>query len=200
MSMRSISGGGFVASGSFASRRARPSTSNGVRAIDRVMESTSRLCRSFWNRPWSRAILNTTKANSPPAARTTPRRSAEALSRPPEMRPTKYSTGAFRAISSTVRPSTIHGDLSSRLMSALIPTLMKNRPSNRPLNGSICASSSWRYSESASSRPARKAPRAMDTPASSISSAVPITTSSAVAVDMSCSLVWATMRNTGRSR
>ncbi|MNR13440.1 hypothetical protein D3C85_1298470 [compost metagenome] len=81
-----------------------------------------------------------------------------------------------------------------------MPTLMKNRPSSRPLNGSIWASSSWRYSESASSRPAMKAPRAMDTPASSISQAVPITTSSEVAVETSFNPAFSTMRNTGRSR
>ncbi|MNP26034.1 hypothetical protein D3C76_1188680 [compost metagenome] len=81
-----------------------------------------------------------------------------------------------------------------------MPTLMKNSPRSRPLNGSICDSSSWRYSESANSSPARKAPKAMDTPASSISHAVPITTSSAVAVDTSGRPVRATMRNTGRSR
>ncbi|MNP76961.1 hypothetical protein D3C76_1742960 [compost metagenome] len=81
-----------------------------------------------------------------------------------------------------------------------MPTLMKNRPSSRPLNGSICASSSWRYSESASSRPARKAPRAMEIPAIPISHAVPITTSNAVAVDTSGKPLLATTRNTGRSR
>ena len=81
-----------------------------------------------------------------------------------------------------------------------MPTLMKNSPSSRPLNGSIWDSSSWRYSESASSRPARKAPKAMDTPTNSISQAVPITTSSAVAVDTSRRPVLATMRNTGRNR
>ena len=47
---------------------------------------------------------------------------------------------------------------------SLMPTAMKNRPSSRPLNGSICASSSWRNSESASSTPARNAPRPIDQP------------------------------------
>ncbi|MNV79835.1 hypothetical protein D3C71_1734040 [compost metagenome] len=81
-----------------------------------------------------------------------------------------------------------------------MPTLMKNSPSSRPLKGSIWASSSCRYSESASSRPARNAPRAIDTPTSSISHAVPITTSKAVAVETSGRLALATMRNTGRNR
>ena len=81
-----------------------------------------------------------------------------------------------------------------------MPTLMKNRPSSKPLNGSICASSSWRYSESANSRPARNAPSAIDTPTRSISHAVPITTSNAVAVETSGRPVFATIRNTGRNR
>ena len=40
----------------------------------------------------------------------------------------------------------------------------------------------------------------MDTPTNSINHAVPITTSSAVAVDTSRRPVLATMRNTGRNR
>ncbi|MNO94631.1 hypothetical protein D3C76_862530 [compost metagenome] len=68
------------------------------------------------------------------------------------------------------------------------------------MNGSIWASSSWRYSESANSRPARKAPRAMEIPTSSINQAVPITTSNAVAVETSGNAVLVTTRNTGRSR
>ena len=59
-----------------------------------------------------------------------------------------------------------------------MPTAMKNRPSSRPLNGSMSSSSSWRYSESASSTPARKAPSAIDRPTISISAAMPITSSS----------------------
>ena len=59
-----------------------------------------------------------------------------------------------------------------------MPTAMKNRPSSSPLKGSMSSSSSWRYSLSASITPARNAPSAMDSPADSISIAMPITTSS----------------------
>ena len=45
-----------------------------------------------------------------------------------------------------------------------MPTAMKNRPSSKPLNGSMSVSSSRRYSLSASSTPARKAPSAIDRP------------------------------------
>ncbi len=81
-----------------------------------------------------------------------------------------------------------------------MPTLMKNSPSSKPLNGSICDSMSCRYSESASSTPARNAPRVAETPANSMIRATPITTSNAVAVDTSSESARATKRNTGRNR
>lgn len=84
--------------------------------------------------------------------------------------------------------------------SADMPTAMKNSPSNKPLNGSMFASSSWRYSESAKRTPARNEPRAIERPIFSIASAVPTTTKSAQADDSSWLLAEATMRNTGRSR
>lgn len=85
-------------------------------------------------------------------------------------------------------------------MSTDMPTAMKNSPSSRPLNGSMSASTSWRYSESASSRPAMKAPSAIDSPAASISSVDTITSSRLVAVKISLLPEDATTRNTGRSR
>ena len=63
------------------------------------------------------------------------------------------------------------------------PTEMKNRPSSRPLNGSMSLSSSWRYSLSASTTPARKVPSAGDSPTCCMSSAMPTTSSSAAAVN-----------------
>ncbi len=80
-----------------------------------------------------------------------------------------------------------------------MPTAMKNRPSSRPLKGSMSASSSWRNSESASSTPARNAPSAMDSPTALTSAAVPMTSSSAVAVNSSWLWNEATTLNTGRS-
>ena len=81
-----------------------------------------------------------------------------------------------------------------------MPTLMKNRPSSKPLNGSMFDSISCRYSESASNMPARNAPSVAETPARSINSATPMTTSSAVAVNTSTESARATKRNTGRNR
>ena len=68
---------------------------------------------------------------------------------------------------------------------SLMPTAMKNRPSSRPLNGSMSVSSSRRYSLSASSTPARKAPSAIDRPTACISAAVATTSSSDAAVKIS---------------
>jgi hypothetical protein len=69
--------------------------------------------------------------------------------------------------------------------SMLMPTAMKNSPSSRPLKGSMSVSSSRRYSLSASSTPARKAPSAIDRPSHCISAAVATTSSSAAAVKIS---------------
>ena len=83
--------------------------------------------------------------------------------------------------------------------SMLMPTAMKNRPSSRPLKGSMSVSSSRRYSLSARSTPARKAPSAIDRPTSCISAAMATTSSSAVAVKISGVLLRAIQRNSGRS-
>ena len=78
-----------------------------------------------------------------------------------------------------------------------MPTAMKNSPSSRPLKGAMSASSWCRYSESASSMPARKAPSTIDIPAKSMSSAEPMTTSKAVAVNSSGIPAAATVERTG---
>jgi len=83
--------------------------------------------------------------------------------------------------------------------SMLMPTAMKNRPSSRPLKGSMSVSSSRRYSLSASSTPARKAPSAIDRPTDSISMAMPTTRNSEAAVKISGVLLRAIQRSSGRS-
>ncbi len=79
-----------------------------------------------------------------------------------------------------------------------IPTAMKNSPINSPLKGSMSVSSAWRYSELASSTPARKAPRPIETPTGSIICAMPTTSSSAKPVKTSRSPVRAMHRRAGR--
>ena len=67
------------------------------------------------------------------------------------------------------------------------------------MNGAISASSWCRYSESASSMPAMNAPSTIDMPANSMSSAEPMTTSKAVAVNSSGIPAAATVYRTGLS-
>ena len=76
---------------------------------------------------------------------------------------------------------------------------MKNSPSNSPLNGSRSASSSWRYSLSASTTPATNVPSAGDSPTCSISSAIATTISSAAAMNDSRSRTVARNWNAGRT-
>ena len=75
-----------------------------------------------------------------------------------------------------------------------MPTAMKKSPSSSPSNGAMSASIWWRYSESASSAPAMKAPSAADSPAASMTSATPTTVRSALAVIASRTPVAATSR------
>ncbi len=82
----------------------------------------------------------------------------------------------------------------------LMPTAMKKSPSSNPLNGSMSVSSSRRYSLSASSTPARKAPSAIDRPTAFISAAVATTSSSEAAVKISGVSLLAIQRSIGLSR
>ena len=82
--------------------------------------------------------------------------------------------------------------------SMLMPTAMKKRPRRSPLNGSMSVSSSRRYSLSASSTPARKAPSAIDRPTAFISAAVATTSRSDAAVKISGVSLLAIQRSAGR--
>ncbi len=77
------------------------------------------------------------------------------------------------------------------------PTLTKNTASNKPLKGSICASSSWRNSLLASITPARKAPSAGESPITIISSETPITRNREEAVNSSVIPDFETYRKKG---
>jgi hypothetical protein len=91
-------------------------------------------------------------------------------------RPSSRASAAIVSIFSARKPSSAAinpGEASSTPKSMLMPTAMKNRPSSRPLKGSMSVSSSRRYSLSASSTPARKAPSAIDRPTHCISRQCP---------------------------
>ena len=75
----------------------------------------------------------------------------------------------------------------------------KNSPSSRPLNGSMVTSTSCRYSVSASSSPAMKAPSAMERPVRAATRPAPMTISSEAAMNSSSLLALATERIIGRN-
>ena len=95
------------------------------------------------------------------------------------------STAIFAAMVTAAQNSTESQIVAARPKSIPAPTVMKNSPSSSPLNGLMSLSSSCRYSLVASTTPAMKAPSAGDRPTSDISSAIPITTSNAAAVNSS---------------
>lgn len=100
-------------------------------------------------------------------------------------------------IAARVAPNRAGQTSRTRLPSIDMPTLMKNRPSSMPRNGSISASSWWRKFDSASRMPARNAPIAIDRPTCSMRSAVPSTTRSAAAVITSRAPLAASSRKKG---
>ncbi len=79
------------------------------------------------------------------------------------------------------------------------PTDRKNSPSSRPRKGPISTSISCRYSVSASSRPATKAPKAMERPSSWAQTPAPITTSRLAAMNRSWLRARAADLNSGLS-
>ncbi len=91
-------------------------------------------------RPRSAACGSSTKANSPAGARTAAPRRAPSVSEPNSRnRPATRAT--FTRMAPSVAPNKAGQTSRTRLPSIDMPTLMKNRPSSMPRNGSISASS-----------------------------------------------------------
>ena len=80
----------------------------------------------------------------------------------------------------------------------LMPTVRKKTPISSDLNGSIVTSIARRYSVSASSKPAMKAPSPMESPAAAAINPVPSATSRVAAMKLSEESVEATRRKSGR--
>ena len=80
-----------------------------------------------------------------------------------------------------------------------MPTVKKNMPSSRPLNGSMVTSICLRNSLSARISPATKAPSAIDSPATAAPTPVPTITNRVAATNSSGVSVAATSRKNGRS-
>ena len=114
-------------------------------------------------------------------------------------RATSQITTALSSMKANTTSAIRPGFFNSTPKSMLMPTAMKNRPSSRPLKGSMSVSSSRRYSLSDSSTPARKAPSAIDRPTTCISAAMATTSNSAAAVKISGVSLRAIQRSAGRS-
>jgi hypothetical protein len=173
--------------------------SGGVSAIDTPTMAIRCPRNAASIKPKRNASPNTTKANSPPSASTLASMIESRIGNPPAVRPISVSSRNFAPIRISTPNITNHGSAITACTSMVMPMAMKNRPSSKPSKGLICASSSWRNSESASSTPARNAPRPIVSPASCMIHAAPSTTSNALAVNTSGISVRATMRNICRS-
>ena len=140
----------------------------------------------------------TTKANSPPGPSSSPVSIAAGIgTRNSRARP--MIRMALMPIRPTTDASSQIGSRASSRKSMFMPTVKKNTPSSRPLNGSMVVSMALRYSVSASSRPATKAPSAIDRPAKPAATPVPTITNRMAATNSSLVPVAATRRNSGRS-
>ena len=125
-----------------------------------------------------------TKANSPPPASSS---AVSAAVRQPSRKrlASTNTTIPLSRMPPKVMPRTRSGRSARTERSSAMPMETKKSPSNSPLNGSSVTSSSRRYSVSASSTPAMKAPSAMESPAIADSSPAPMTISRLAAMNSS---------------
>ena len=174
------------------------STASGVSAIERMTTAVSTALTCACTMPAAAAAANSTKANSPPCAINMVRCSASAC---PALAPraTAYTPAPLTTMQASTPPSSTGQSCSTSCRSSDMPTLMKNRPSRMPRNGSTSASSWWRKVDSDNITPAANAPMAIDKPPHCMASAAPSTTSSAAAVMTSRALARASRLNSGFS-
>ena len=182
-----------------SARRSWTTSSSGVQAIDSATAMVSRPPVSRSSKLAPCAAANTTKANSPPCE-SNRANSPRWRGVMPMTLASSHSSAVLIARKPTSNRATLPGRASSKPKSIAMPTEMKNRPSKSPLNGSMSVSRAWRYSELASSTPARKAPSAMERPTSDISCDMPSTSSRAKAVNTSRVSAEAISRSAGRVR
>ena len=148
------------------------------------------------NKPSAVADANKTKANSPPGPSSM---AASSMGRLGSLNifPQSVSTANLTTINARAVAAILKGDCNSRFRSRLRPTIKKKNPSSRPLKGSMMVSMARRYSVSAKTRPAIKAPMAIDNPASVAAAPVPTAMNNTTARNRSGLLARATRRNNG---
>ena len=179
----------------FATRR--PKTAKKGRAAiltATIVNNNSASCRVRRLKLKESAI--TINANSPPGAR----RNAVSSDAAVLMRKKRARTNAITALTkrSAQRPAKMRSGLRQIAPgSILIPTEKKNTPSRSDLNGSIATSIARRYSVSAKTSPATKAPSAIERPAKALATPVPTATKIVAAIKNSGLSGAATRRNNG---
>mmetsp|Transcript_1779 Transcript_1779/g.6509 ORF Transcript_1779/g.6509 Transcript_1779/m.6509 type:complete len:268 (-) Transcript_1779:2081-2884(-) len=169
----------------------------GVMAMVSTTAKLSCVAISGLNKPTRTASANVTKANSPPGPMYIPARTQFNTDRP-NNGPTAATTAILAVTIPIIMAMMLKALLVNVIGSIVIPTVMKNKPRRRPLNGAISFSTCKWNSVSAKSKPARKAPSAIDNPKDCVSNEVPRATNNVVALISSACRSLATRSNTGR--
>ena len=158
--------------------------SSGVISIERATAISNRSPNHFGKTCSCTENDNSTKPNSPACAneRLNSHRLRPLILKTSVM---KNNTPAFMAITPTVMARNKRGSFKNPETFIPAPTVIKNRPSNSPLNGSMSLSNSCRNSELAKTTPAKKVPKAGERPTSVIKNPIPATINRARAVYIS---------------
>ena len=172
---------------------------SGVNAMVTDATVSTRLTKRASTKPTAAAMPIPTKANSPPGPSSKPVSTATGHDKRKNL-PKTISSTAFRAINPTTPPTSKSGSRNTSRKSTFIPTVKKKMPSKRPLNGPTVISMALRYSVSANSKPAMKAPSAMDKRACSAIKPAAMITNNTAATKSSVVRAVATNRNSGRKK
>ena len=178
-------------------RRAARATNGNVPMVSDTTARTPAATPLSISRSWVARPMPM-KANSPPGA------SSRLVSMlvdhgTPNSRQSGASSSVLATIMARNPPATSSGSRQMKPRSMCMPTEKKKTPSRRPRKGSIIASTARRYSVSARSRPAMKAPSAIDRPATEAITPEPTAISRVAAMKNSGLSVLAASRNSGFS-
>ncbi|OUS46647.1 hypothetical protein BE221DRAFT_73985 [Ostreococcus tauri] len=156
----------------------------GVIAIVNTTARFSCVASVALNNPTRTDSANVTKANSPPGPTYILARN-EFTSDIPNSGPARHMTAILPIKSAAVIPRILPALWMKVAASIVMPTVMKNKPRRRPLNGAMSLSTCKWNSVSARSRPAKNAPSSIDRPSAWVRRAVPSATKSVVALKSS---------------
>mmetsp|Transcript_103220 Transcript_103220/g.328314 ORF Transcript_103220/g.328314 Transcript_103220/m.328314 type:complete len:219 (-) Transcript_103220:156-812(-) len=180
--------GGASSSGTSSASFSPKVASTGVSAMATTTTPRRSLTVKAGNTMSLPARVNMTKANSPPPARMRPSRTP-CLGFRPKSGEHAATTAALTARRLKRRKSVTGHSCKRMPGSTCAPVVRKKRPSKRPRRGMTSASICVRKLDSASSVPARKAPRVVDSPKTSVSLDMPRMTRIVRATNVSADLV-----------